>query len=426
MSFALQGAGGRAVADRARARFGAALGSVDVDYEAHGDAVKETLTLHDAGRGSFVFRLRASDGLRARMTTTGGVDLVDDAGEAQFALPPPFVYDDPASGEGPEIEDRAAYELQPSGDGWLLRLMVDDAWLASPARRFPVTVDPTVSVLVPFLDCTITSAAPSTSDCSSSRLLVGRNGAQEYRATMRFGVDAQSVIPKDAVVLASRLALHEFASDISTLTPFAAYRLGDASTSSATWTTNDGTHAWTPGAPFDPQVIDSSPAGTGAAWRYLRLDPALTQGWLDGSIGDNGFLIKGTDTTANRIWFDSSETANPALRPQLEISWEPRLGLERQYSYESQRLSDRMGADVNVANGNLVLSNNDLQITGTGIDLGLTRYYNSKSARTSNPGYGWSFETGRDVSLSFAAEGSAIFYGPSGFSVPFTAIGSAF
>ena len=113
------------------------------------------------------------------------------------------------------------------------------------------------------------------------------------------------------------------------------------------------------------------------------------------------------------MWFHTSEATDPVVRPQLEISWEPRLGLQRQYTYDTQQLSDRMKADVNVANGNLVLSNSDLQIAGTGVDLELGRFYNSKSARTGNLGYGWSLGTGRDVFLSHAAEGSAILYGPS-------------
>ncbi len=426
VSFALQGASATATASGAAARFAGAVGTTDVDYDAQSDAVKETITLHDASRDSFAFRLRAAPGLRASLTKDGGVDIVDAAGKTQFALPPPFAYDAPAPGEPPDVESRASYQLDADGAGWLLRLSVDPAWLANPSRRFPVTVDPTVNVLVPFLDCTISSVTPTTSDCASTRMLVGHTASGgEYRSIMRFGVDAQSAIPKDAVVLASRLALHESQSDVLTVTGIAAHRILDAWNSSATWTTNGGA-AWTPGAPFDPQLIDTGPAGTGVAWRYLRLDPALTQGWLDGSTADNGLVVKGTDTTVNRVAFDTAEAADPALRPQLEISWEPRLGLQRQHTYESQQLSDRMKADVNVANGNLVLSNSDLQITGTGLDLGIARFYNSKSTRTGNLGYGWSMGTGRDVFLSFAAEGSATLYGPSGFAVPFTWLGSTY
>ena len=96
------------------------------------------------------------------------------------------------------------------------RLSVDPAWLGSPQRSFPVTVDPTVSVLGPVMDCMIASDAPSTSDCGSVRTVVGTGGGAEYRAILRFGVDAQSTIPKDAVVLASRVALREFQSDNTT------------------------------------------------------------------------------------------------------------------------------------------------------------------------------------------------------------------
>jgi YD repeat-containing protein len=78
-----------------------------------------------------------------------------------------------------------------------------------------------------------------------------------------------------------------------------------------------------------------------------------------------------------------------------------------------------MDLGVNVANGNLLLHAKDFSIHGTALDLTLERWYNSQGDITSVLGTNWLFGTGRDIGLVIYRDGSAAYFGPSGFQIPF-------
>jgi RHS repeat-associated protein len=78
---------------------------------------------------------------------------------------------------------------------------------------------------------------------------------------------------------------------------------------------------------------------------------------------------------------------------------------------------------VNVANGNVVLQSEDLNIAGTELALSLTRYFNDQATTTGLPGYGNTLSVGSDVHITANSNGSATYQGPSGFQVVYPADG---
>ena len=76
---------------------------------------------------------------------------------------------------------------------------------------------------------------------------------------------------------------------------------------------------------------------------------------------------------------------------------------------------------VNIATGNLLEQNVDMQIAGTGQNLDIEGYYNSRSNSSRDLGYGWNLSVGPDVRLDLSNPSAGITYhGPSGFSAYFT------
>ncbi|GAB7051442.1 RHS repeat-associated core domain-containing protein [Catenuloplanes indicus] len=98
-------------------------------------------------------------------------------------------------------------------------------------------------------------------------------------------------------------------------------------------------------------------------------------------------------------------------------------GDQRRFSFQDHDLADRLQLRVNVANGNLLLKNTDLKIHGTGTDLIVDRYYNSRSTATSTLGKGWVLGTGQDVKLTFSktdhATADVTLHAPTGFTARF-------
>ena len=97
------------------------------------------------------------------------------------------------------------------------------------------------------------------------------------------------------------------------------------------------------------------------------------------------------------------------------------------YTYTTLRLDDRLEMKVNVATGNLLVHSSDLQVHGTGIDLSLDSYYNSKTTYnyyTYEHGNNWTSNlcSTQYLDLSnpssgitfFAASNSAVFFASGG------------
>lgn len=126
---------------------------------------------------------------------------------------------------------------------------------------------------------------------------------------------------------------------------------------------------------------------------------------------------RGTQTAA----YASSISPCPALTgtPTLAGSVDG-LGTLGYYTLIKENLDDRLLMATNAANGNLILQDNALQISGTGLNLDLTLTYNAQSSASGLLGPNWSLNVGNDVSLSFNS-GNVTFHGPGGFSAPYNA-----
>jgi RHS repeat-associated protein len=98
-------------------------------------------------------------------------------------------------------------------------------------------------------------------------------------------------------------------------------------------------------------------------------------------------------------------------------------GEQTRFSFQEQKLTDKLELKANVANGNLLLKATDLQVRGTGTDLALERYYNSRSTVVSSLGKGWSLGTAQDVELSYSksdhATADITYRAPTGFTARF-------
>jgi RHS repeat-associated protein len=81
--------------------------------------------------------------LTPRVAGDGSVVFADAAGKTVVVMPPIATWDSSGSADRPPAVTGGRYELEPAGDGWVLTVSVDEAWLRDPARVYPVSVDPT-------------------------------------------------------------------------------------------------------------------------------------------------------------------------------------------------------------------------------------------------------------------------------------------
>lgn len=130
--------------DLARATYYRVQPDVDLELRASTSGVKQTYLLRrPVATPTWTSRLRVEGDLTPSQDASGAITFTNRSGRAVLAVPAPVLFDsnvDPGSGEprfGPVTQ-----KLARDASGWLLVLAADAAWIADPARVFPVSVDP--------------------------------------------------------------------------------------------------------------------------------------------------------------------------------------------------------------------------------------------------------------------------------------------
>jgi hypothetical protein len=387
LSFSLQGASATGSVSGATDTFSEARPGVEVIYTAQNDGVKEITRLQSASApSSFTYTLATSPDITPQQTKDGGIEFLDGSGQTRFTMAAPAVQD--ASGAaGP-----ASMSFQATPTASTITVSVDASWLKDPARAFPVTIDPTVT-LGPTQRCYIQSNFLNTRLCGTSEKVGG--GSTIERSLYQF--DLSSVSPHSTVAnaqlglnlntassAAASIALHQVT------TPWSLPTWSYATSFTVPWQT--------PGGDFAPTPAYTNPAIGPAAGTYNWYPTQLVQAWVNGSTANNGLLLKQTnEAAANLFAFDS---------PVLTVTYHHWLGMQPYQPFYSRGLTDRMSVSVDLADGNLLVSNQDLQIAGTGIGLSIGRYYNSQATGTINVGAQWELGTGAGIKLNQFADGS--------------------
>lgn len=156
-----------------------ALGSgTDIEYIVSANQVKENLILESAADiAPYSFQLIA-DGLTAVLNPDNTIEFSDPSGNIVFYMPAPFMFN---SGDG--YSEAIVVELTKADGFYILTYLPDCAWLESPDRVWPVTVDPTVKTKtsVSYIDDRTVKNTGGTCSLTEPYLYVGlRNGQTHY------------------------------------------------------------------------------------------------------------------------------------------------------------------------------------------------------------------------------------------------------
>ncbi|HZA01467.1 MAG TPA: DNRLRE domain-containing protein, partial [Hyphomicrobiaceae bacterium] len=420
------------------ATYANALPGATVAYEVQPESLKESITLVSALSPSlFTYSLTLPANWSAKSNVRGGIDLKDSKGQLQAALVPPTMTD-AARQTGP-----VAMSLSTTSGLLTITVNADVKWLRGAGRKFPVVIDPTIWTQTYYFlgqDCDLSSANPNTNLCSSyqyagSTDFVGFNGADVDRAMYLFPILAGSPIYDHTVpnanILDAELDLTLHSAQPSAV-PISIYPVTQSwSDTGATWNKADSTHAWT------------TPGGTvGAAISTLNVGPALSmyaftgitqtiQNWVNGAAANYGLMIRaanesqgGTTVEFNNQKFDTADV-DDAGNPHLHVRWNAWGGLQPMFKFDgTKQLDDRMSIAVNVANGQLVVHNQDIAVRGVGLNLAIDRYYNSLSATQFDLGNGWNLNIDCQVEIDTSANDGVVYYAPDGYAVLFRNNGS--
>ncbi|HEY3684800.1 MAG TPA: LamG-like jellyroll fold domain-containing protein [Streptosporangiaceae bacterium] len=295
----------------------------------NGGSIKEKIILHSpTAPTDWDFPLR-TDGVTPRMAADGSVELVDAAGAVVGRLPHGFMVDsrvDPHSGDG-ERSEAVSYSLERRGAGWALHVSADKGWLADPARKFPVTVDPTTvwnygDTSDTYVQTGYSSPPNGDIDLKAGTYDGGANKAATYLGFSQVDNDLKHATIYD-------VDLH-------------VYNYWSYSCSARAVTVHPVTHSWSsdsianyPGPSYGSALASRSfahgyiPPGASssscpAKWEGIDLGSSgnkLVQGWVNGTKPDYGLTVRAS-VSSSTAWkkFASRETPNG---PYLTITYSP-------------------------------------------------------------------------------------------------------
>jgi YD repeat-containing protein len=182
----------------------------DLVYDVTPSALKEKIVLHRAPTGpvSYTFTLDTK-GLVAQQRADGSIGFVrPSGGEPVLLMPAPFMYD---SAKGRVTSDQVIQRVQQMYGQTTVTVSADAAWLADPARVYPVVIDPTIKVQpVPTdaQDTQIYQGDPTHKyqlDPSHYQLGVGTDATAAWRSLVKFDV---SSIPANTAIDDAQVQLY--------------------------------------------------------------------------------------------------------------------------------------------------------------------------------------------------------------------------
>ncbi|MFE7573475.1 DNRLRE domain-containing protein [Streptomyces sp. NPDC057521] len=292
----------------------------DVTLQATHGAVKETIVLDSADAPHvWTFPLDL-DGLTPSLDEHGAVLLKDADGAAQAVIPKGWMEDSSHDAEtgGPALSGDVDYALTEKDGRWSLKVELDDAWLDAPQRVYPVRVDPSVDDIDSNGDAFVQDSWPDSNFAGDDELKIGSYDGGTNRAIsyMRFNNVTSKL--KHRYILNADLGLFNVWSSSCSAQKMTVNQVtGSWSSTTVTWNNRP--------ASLDHLVAsDSFAYGEncgGSKWRTIDLGNKgvdLVQGWVNGSITNNGLAIW-ADFDSSGPWkrFGSANSAN---KPYLSVT----------------------------------------------------------------------------------------------------------
>ena len=304
-----------------------AIGSVDLKYDVLADGIKETLVLPDASSPTTYHFLLSASGdaaMRAERRSDGSWAFFSGA-----ALPPAFVLDAPVAVDADlngqastPTGSNAKLDVRKVGRGFSLTLELDRAWLKAPERRFPVLLDPTITINPPVEDASFATTCPGCYPYASESISVGTTSSIVWRGALQFDLGG---LPAGADVTTATLQAYWQPQCLAAGTGFcnATSHQINAHAMTTSWSTTTTSAALGyASAPFASATVTPQLVNTPPSWVSWPITTTLRD-WQSLAIPNFGVLLKRNTEPLNASgpMFNGRRSADPALQPKLVVTY---------------------------------------------------------------------------------------------------------
>ena len=325
----------------------------DLSFELHSlpNGVKEEIVLADSSqprRYSFVLEL--SEGLSPTLAEDGSINIEDGEGALFATLPAPTVSD----AGGVPLGNPVRYSLQDGSEPghWIVSAEVEENWLSSPDRAWPVTIDPS-AFFATNQDCVIGSAPlPSGwSTCGAGgttelRSAYSQVEKQPVRTFLRFNIGS---IPWDSYIKNAVMKLYAPKAAENTVPGLEAKRVTKNWNTTLNWQRYSEIANWSsPGGDFSSegltQVLTANRGSQPGWWEFSSANlRELAEAWVrntapggtkPGAVKNYGLVVKQIDEVRTaecesggscaRRYVGFNSSAATSNQPELDVVYFPK------------------------------------------------------------------------------------------------------
>lgn len=336
-----------------------AMTDTQLNYEAGGDTLKETLLLTSRrAPDTFTFHLSLAGLSVYESPVDGGFTLLDGRGESAGRIEPLAVFDSATdeAGDPTAVCASATTSVSRSGDGVDITYHVPRAWLDDPARVWPVKVDPTYtgSGSAATCDTFYSSGNSGTSYTTADHVDVGKasTGTDLRRTLVSFDM---SLIPTGIQIDSAQLHLYCYSNASGSSQNVWVDGVDNAwhGGSHYTWanTFGNGYLQWNS---LGDRVSGAVPGGNN---NHVYFYPtSIVQSWYNATPNRDysyGFLLlaDGEGAGTLKCFHSSRYNTTPSQRPSLTVNYtEP--SITGSFDKTSYKPGDTVRATVRVSTKN--------------------------------------------------------------------------
>lgn len=332
--------------------------SADLVVTALPTGFRHDVVLRERPKGPVEFRIPVvTDNLKLGLTKKDGLKLTDAKGKTVLSAPTPQMWDAAAAtpaAKQPGRQMAVETKVESKGDATVLVLKPDTGWLADPATKYPVTVDPTTTLGVT-QEVGIRSPngqmAPGlvgryqTSSC-------GRPGCtpvyEEFFQRALIAFDTSSISGRQVVKSTMQMQLREDVGNCHEFQGIAAQRITEAWVADDTFWSNQPASTEEGRSSIDPCSL---PGTAGATWSWDLT--TMTRLWATGTP-NHGLMLKLTqESPIPRYWGESfafwAQLWGQNV-PKLSVDWvlPPEIPTVTAESIDSINGNDAIARSTNV------------------------------------------------------------------------------
>ncbi|MFJ9551432.1 DNRLRE domain-containing protein [Streptomyces erythrochromogenes] len=319
--------------DSTRAVYENAVPGADVVVEATRTGFEQFVEVKAKPEAGFSYTLPLkTKGLKVEQQSDGSILFTDKKSEKRATMPAPVMWDatvDEVSGEHTR-RAKVAMKVVKTKGGVDLVITPDAGFLADPATKYPVTVDPSTSALGSIFD-TYVQQGETVDWSGDTELDLGNPGTKNADGTFR---TARSFITwntapvADALISNAKLSLYNFHSGNTDCTaqPWEVWTANNASTTSR-WTnqpamvTKMATSTQTKG----------NPACTADGWIDADVT-SLVQHWANNKWSHSGMGLRASSEATSLQWkrVNSANAASNVPKLTVTYNYRPRTGTKQE------------------------------------------------------------------------------------------------